>query len=124
MHRSSNSLMWSAPKHKWLKGPKTEKTKYRFINACALAINVSSVLFIGLSTNENIGHGHFDYDYELNMNINLDDTPNDITAIYNFELDKWQQQDSLYFKDSFNEEDFEYSYELSCAIVHEKTRNR
>ena len=108
---SSNSLIWSVPKHKWLKGPKIEKTKYRFINACALAINVSSVLFIGLSTNENTGIDGFD-------------TPNDITAIYDFKLNKWQQQDSIYFKGSFEDDDFEYSYELSCSVVHEKTRNR
>ena len=112
---SSNSLIWSVPKHKWLKGPKIEKTKYRFINACALAINVSSVLFIGLSTNKNTGFDGFD---------NLKYTPNDITAIYNFKLNKWQQQDSLYFKSSFEDNDFEYSYELSCSVVHEKTRNR
>ena len=77
-------------------------------------MNVSAVLFVGLSKREETIHWH----------QNTGQNPaNDITAIYNFELNRWQQQDSLYFNRSQNMI-AEYSYELTCSILHDKTGNR
>ena len=125
MDSSLNSILWSVPKHKWLAGPSTNETKFRFINACAVAMNVSSVLFVGLSKKEEINpvNGSTTLNMSFQNWIYVDKPGNNITAIYNFELNRWQQQDSLYFNHSLDVIT-EYSYELTCSILHEKTGNR
>ena len=119
LERSLNSVLWSIPKHKWLEGPSIENTGYQFIHACAVAINVSSVLFIGLSEIMKkpvyTADGHFMGTWD-----GLKRTANNITAIYNFELHKWEQQDYLNLYNSKTD----YSYELTCTIMHEKDKNR
>ena len=146
LERSLNSVLWSIPKHKWLDGPSIENTGYQFIHACAVAINVSSVLFIGLSKfkKEPEPENHFNhtyhcgsyasdygygYDYgygcknsptQLHLDASTWRTANNITAIYNFELHKWEQQDYLNLYNSKTD----YSYELTCTIMHEKDKNR
>ena len=111
---SKNSILWSIAKHAWLEGPAISNTNYIFINACALAINASSVLFVGLSTWD-------PWDY---WGFNSYNIPNNITAIYNFEFDRWQQQDSLYFPDIPPIIEVEFSYEFTCSVLNEKTRQR
>ena len=112
---SKNSILWSVARHAWLEGPAISNTNYIFINACALAINASSVLFIGLSVWNPWDH----------LPINLYFIPNNITAIYNFESDRWQQQDSLYFPDILpSVMNVEFSYEFTCSVLNEKTQQR
>ena len=85
---------------------------------------MSSVLFVGLSKfikePDFVNHGNYTFLSSLNTDDNEWRTANNITAIYNFELHKWEQQDYL---NLFNSKT-DYSYELSCAIVHEKAKNR
>ena len=141
LERSLNSVLWSIPKHKWLDGPSIENTGYQFIHACAVAINVSSVLFIGLSKfkKEPEPENHFNQTFncgsygsyfgqiicynpptQLHLDASTWRTANNITAIYNFELHKWEQQDYLNLYNSKTD----YSYELTCTIMHEKDKNR
>ena len=69
---SVNSYLWSISKNVWLTGPNVSHTNYEFINACALAMNATTVLFIGLSNSTSYG--------------NRSTIPNDLTATYNFEV--------------------------------------
>ena len=51
INATTNSYLWVISKQSWLPGPQLPEPKPSFINACALAINSSAVLFIGLSYN-------------------------------------------------------------------------
>ena len=66
------SYLWSIPKNVWLTGPNVSQTNYEFINACAIALNATTVLFIGLSNSTSYGNRSY--------------IPNDLTATYNFEV--------------------------------------
>ena len=80
---SANSYLWSIPKNEWLTGPNVSQTNYEFINACALALNATTVLFIGLSDSTNYGnHSHI---------------PNDLTATYNFKVG-WETCQNAFLK--------------------------
>ena len=48
LKKSSSSQIWSLDKKKWTKGP-VLPSKYDFINSCALALNSSTVLFVGVN---------------------------------------------------------------------------
>ena len=89
-----------------------------------MAINVSSVLFVGLSKYirkpELTYHGSYTFLSQMHLDGDKWRTANNITAIYNFELHKWEQQDYLNLYNSKTD----YSYELSCTIVHGKAKNR
>ena len=81
---SANSYLWSIPKNVWLTGPNVSQTNYEFINACTLALNATTVLFIGLSNSTSYGNRSY--------------IPNDLTATYNFEVgDKSKFMKLLYF---------------------------
>ena len=69
---SVNSYLWSIQKNVWLTGPNVSQTNYEFINACALALNATTVLFIGLSNSTSYGNRSY--------------IPNDLTATYNFKV--------------------------------------
>ena len=66
------SYLWSIPKNVWLTGPNVSQTNYEFINACAIALNATTILFIGLSNSSSYGNRSY--------------IPNDLTATYNFEV--------------------------------------
>ena len=80
---SANSYLWSIPKNEWLTGPNVSQTNYEFINACALALNATTVLFIGLSDSTNYG--------------NRSHIPNDLTATYNFKVG-WETCQNVFLK--------------------------
>ena len=48
LRKSSSSQIWSLDKKKWMDGP-VLPSKYDFINSCALALNSSTVLFVGVN---------------------------------------------------------------------------
>ena len=48
LKKSSSSQIWSLDKKKWRNGP-VVPSKYDFINSCALALNSSIVLFVGVN---------------------------------------------------------------------------
>ena len=48
LKKSSSSQIWSLDKKKWTNGP-VVPSKYDFINSCALALNSSTVLFVGVN---------------------------------------------------------------------------
>ena len=52
----------------------------------------------------------------------LDNVPNDVVAIYNFETKLWHQQSSLPFGLKFGE--YSYGYDSACVIYHEKSKSR
>ena len=114
---NANSMLWSLSKKKWLNGPDYMKeTNIRFGHTCAIAINKTAVLFIGLQQDANY--------YFAN---NKDKVPNDIVITYNFEFYSWALQDFLPFNGSvpIKHTISEYVYaDTSCAVLHEKVRSR
>ena len=58
-------------------------SKYAFVNSCVAALNSTSVLFVGISNIEIS---------EITQSV-LEDTPNEIVALFDFETKKWIEQD-------------------------------
>ena len=47
--KNKNSYIWSTKKKKWFPGPEYHRqTKYIFHYSCAVPLNVSAILFVGL----------------------------------------------------------------------------
>ena len=86
LKKSKNSLLWSLDKKRWIYGP-TIPSKYAFVNSCAAALNSTSVLFVGISDIETS---------EITQSV-VEDTPNDIVALFDFETMKWIEQDYVTF---------------------------
>ena len=114
---NDNSMLWSLSKKKWLNGPNyLWGTNLRFGHTCAVAINKTAVLFIGLRD-----------DYKYYFANNKAKVPNDNVIIYNFEFYSWALQDFLPFNGSvaIKHTISEYVYaDTSCAVLHEKVRSR
>ena len=82
------------------------------MNSCALALNSTAVLVIGLIPTNDFNSFHSDEEIGI--------LPNTASAIYNFQSNKWIQQDSL-FHDNFV---FGFMYDFTCHIVQEKSKKR
>ena len=80
------------------------------MNSCALALNSTAVLVIGLIPTKDFDSFHSDEEIGL--------LPNRATAIYSFENNKWIQQDSLTYVV------YEFMYDFTCHIVQEKMKKR
>ena len=87
------SMMYSKSRHKWIQGP-TIPNGIKFVNACGLSLNRSTVLFVGVSP------------------LPFETTINNITITYNFKSRKWKFQDNL---PNLMEEQSTF-YHTSCAI--------
>ena len=97
----------------------------KFEHTCALAINKTAALFIGLQ-HDAILDQRYDQ-YVINNTKNKSQVPNDIVIIYNFEFNSWALQDFLPFNGSvpIKHTISEYVYaDTSCAVLHEKVRSR
>ena len=108
-------MIWSLSKNKWLKGPDSPEHIFRFEHTCAIAINKTAVLFIGL------------YHDDILVNKNKIQVPNDIVIIYNFEFNSWALQDFLPINGSVPKKSTISSYvhiDTSCGVFHEKVRSR
>ena len=82
------------------------------MNSCALALNSTAVLVIGLiPTND---FDSFYSDEEIGI------LPNTASAIYNFQSNKWIEQDSLFYVNYV----FGFMYDYTCHIVQEKSKKR
>ena len=114
---NENSMLWSLSKKKWLNGPDYMKEHiFRFGHTCAVAINKTAVLFIGLQDDDKY--------YYTN---DKDKVPNDIVIIYNFEFNSWSLQDFLPFNGSVPRKHTISAYfnnDTSCSVIHEKVRSR
>ena len=124
---NNNSQVWSMTKKKWMKGPALMKGYYA-LNACALALNSSAVLVVGL-----IKALDFSASYSKEEDGIL---PNTATSIYNFETKRWTLQESIHYNTSegwtllqepvhFNlipPQRYVYSY--TCQIVPDKKWTR
>ena len=97
------SYLWSIKKKTWLSGPKVGD--FSFENACGVSLNSTSVLFIGAAK------GPY---FILEDNVE--------TLIYNFDLKKWSQQQSL--PRSFLGSQLEWAYKMACTIHHDKNSSR
>ena len=107
-----NSNLWSIKKRKWIDGPEyPHDTNYTFKHTCALALNASSVLFIGLLR----------MDLPVYLNEMYDQYPNSYTVIYNFDKDEWNAQESLF---TTWDEDMYFSYSTACTIEQQKKEKR
>ena len=107
-------MIWSLSKNKWLKGPDSPEHTFRFKHTCAIAINKTAVLFIGL------------YDDDILAKFD-NQVPNDIVIIYNFEFNSWALQDFLPINESVPRKSTISSYvhiDTSCGVIHEKVRSR
>ena len=88
-----------------------------------MALNSSTVLFIGLSNSS---------DPELSPSSNNNNqwsfVKNDITATYNFDHNTWTQHESLTYPQHVTVEGFtiglHYGYEVLCAPYHGKHESR
>ena len=114
-------MIWSLSRNKWLKGPVIPEMPMpiRFAHTCAIAINKTAVLFIGLYDDDILAK--FDY------NIPMTQVPNDIVIIYNFEFNSWALQDFLPINGSVPKKSTISSYvhiDTSCGVIHEKVRSR
>ena len=110
-------MIWSLTKNKWLKGPNTPAMPIRFEHTCAIAINKTAVLFIGL----------YDVVISVKFDYNMTQVPNDIVIIYNFEFNSWALQDFLPINGSVPKKSTISSYvhiDTSCGVIHEKVRSR
>ena len=58
---------------------------------------------------------------EITQSI-LEDTPNDIVALFDFETMKWIEQDYVTFP-IINDFD-SYAHDFSCAVYHDKSSTR
>ena len=124
---SDNSQVWSMTKKRWMIGPALMKDYYA-LNACALALNSSAVLVIGL-----IKALDFSASYPKDEDGLF---PNTVTSIYNFETKRWILQDSIHYNTSkdwtllqepvhFNLfPPFKYVYSFTCQIIPDKKWNR
>ena len=109
---NKNSYLWSIKKRKWINGPEyPHSTNYTFKHTCALTLNASSVLFVGLLRMDLAPVYLYDmYQY-----------PNSYTAIYNFESKKWIEQDTLF---TTLDEDIYFSFNTACTIEQNKREKR
>ena len=109
---NKNSKLWSIKKRKWINGPEyPHSTKYTFRHTCALTLNASSILFIGLLR----------MDLPVYLNEMYDQYPNSYTVIYNFDKDEWNAQESLF---TTWDEDMYFSYSTACTIEQQKKEKR
>ena len=102
--------MWSLNRGKWIDGPSIP-SKYEFINACAVPLNSTTVIFVGVSI--------------TNIKITpetIDSLPNNLAMTYNFELHLWIEQESLNFPAEIVYEF--YTYDFTCSMTFGKTNKR
>ena len=97
----------------------------KFEHTCALAINKTAALFIGLQ-HDAILDQRYDQ-YVINNTKNKSQVPNDIVIIYNFEFNSWALQDFIPINGSVPRKSTISSYvhiDTSCGVIHEKDRSR
>ena len=99
------SYLWSIKKKKWLPGPDVGDFSYE--NACGVSLNSSSVLMIGAA------QGHF---IEMQENTK--------TLIYNFELQKLSEQQSLPRVYKGSEFEWIWPNKMACTVLHGKNSTR
>ena len=112
LQRSSSSELWSLVKKKWVSGPKIPQ-KYILWNTCSLALNSSTVLFVGVRIMNGSEFGH----------EALFENPNDVTISYDFNRNLWFEHDSLSFP-TINYFYDVYTADFTCAIYFEKKTKR
>ena len=79
------SQLWSLNRGKWVEGPSIPP-KYELINACAVPLNSTTVLFVGVSL--------------TNIKITpetIDSIPNNLVITYDFQSHLWTEQESFSF---------------------------
>ena len=108
---SDHSLVWSILKKRWIDGPTYPKGYYAF-NACAIALNRSSVLVAGLIATEEFSTLHSEYDIGL--------LPNTETLIYNFEFNSWIPQEPV----PIPPYQYRYLYDMTCSVIQGKNYSR
>ena len=115
---NKNSYLWHVDKNRWVKGPQYHnKINKTFHYSCALALNKSSILFIGL-----VEVGCMECSLEEFLEVN-DGFANKYSVIYNFDTKLWIDQESLnYHRDDIG--NFEYTYLTACNIHHGKKKKR
>ena len=99
------SYLWSLNKRRWLPGP--DIGDYSYENACGVSLNKSSVLLIG------VAQGPF---HEFEQNIK--------TLIYNFELKKLSEQQSLPRVYKGPNTEWNWLHKMSCTVLHSKNSSR
>ena len=113
---NNNSQVWSMTKKKWMKGPTLMKGYYA-LNTCALALNSSAVLIVGL-----IEAIDFSASYPWDKDGLI---PNTATAIYNFQTKSWSLQEPIDYNTGWNKpQPFEYIYSYTCQIIPDKKWNK
>ena len=121
-------MIWSISKNKWIEGPdymKGQDIPIKFEHTCAIAINKTAVLFIGLQHDAILDQRY--EQYIINNTKSKSQVPNDITIIYNFEFHSWALQDFLPINGSVPGNHSISSYVLNdtaCGVIYEKVRSR
>ena len=109
---NKHSYLWNIKKRKWIQGPEYAKiTHYTFKSTCALTLNASSVLFVGLLR----------LDLPVYLNEFYNQYPNSYTAIYNFDTKKWIEQEKLF---TTWDENMYFTYNTACTVEQNKSDKR
>ena len=106
--RSGSSQLWSLVKKKWIPGPEIPE-KYILWNTCSLALNSSTVLFVGARKMNGTEFGNDALFYN----------PNNVTLSYDFKTNLWFEHDQLSFPTINHYYDY-YTADFTCAIYFEK----
>ena len=94
---SQISSMFSKAKQKWMDGPSLP-IRLKFINACGLSLNKTTVIFIGASL------------------LPFEGSPNDITISYNFQSLEWYNHEKL---PGLANHEYPLHY-TSCTLIFDK----
>ena len=116
LRKSSNSQIWSLNKKKWNNGP-VLPSKYDFINSCALALNSSTVLFVGVNSIKGSENHQLDI-----STIVLESNQNNIAITFNFATNMWTEQENLTFP-VYSWLDL-YVNDFSCTVYNDKSTKR
>ena len=98
---------------------------FYFFVACSMALNSSTVLFIGLSNASDpelspTSSNFFNYNVKQWSFVK-----NDITATYNFDDNTWTQHESLnYPSQTISGIELDYGYEVLCSPYHGKNESK
>ena len=98
---------------------------FHYLQACSMALNSSTVLFIGLS---NASDPYLTKTNSLYDSFRWSYIKNDISASYNFDYNTWTQHESLNYPShaTTNGVTFEldHGYEVLCSPYHGKNESK
>ena len=98
---------------------------FDFLLACSMALNSSTVLFVGLSNASDSELKKFLYGTIYYDQYQWSYIKNDISASYNFDHNTWTKHESLnYPSQTISGIELDYGYEVLCSPYHGKNESK